>query len=71
MRLDSAKVDTSTGQRGWRRRPERLRLRERAPPRKSSLFLSDEYGPFVVEVDIPTLRIKREWYPGHGPSGGL
>lgn len=32
----------------------------------NSLFLSDEYGPFVVEVDLATLRIKKEWYPGNG-----
>lgn len=64
MRLDSAKVDTSTGNKiapvanGY----DFEAIRKYG----NSLFLSDEYGPFVVEVDIPTLRIKKEWYPGMG-----
>lgn len=64
MRLDSAKVDTSEGNRlapvlhGYDFESVRRR--------GNSLWLSDEYGPFVVEVDLTSLRIQREWYPGKG-----
>lgn len=64
MRLDSAIVDTSAGN-SLDAVPEGYDF-ETIRRRGNSLWLSDEYGPFVVEVDIPTLRIKREWYPGHG-----
>lgn len=64
MRLDSAIVDTSMGNR-LAAVPEGYDF-ESIQRRGNSLWLSDEYGPFMVEVDIPTLRIKREWYPGHG-----
>lgn len=64
MRLDSAIIDTSEGNR-IAPVPEGYDF-ESIHRRGNSLWLSDEYGPFMVEVDIPTLRIQREWYPGHG-----
>lgn len=64
MRMDSAKVDTTPGN-ALAAAPHGYDF-ESVRRFGNSLFLSDEYGPFVVEVDIPSLRIKREWYPGHG-----
>jgi 5'-nucleotidase len=64
MRLDSAKVDTTPGN-AMSAVPNGYDF-ESVRRFGSSLFLSDEYGPFIVEVDIPTLRIKKEWYPGNG-----
>lgn len=64
MRLDSAIVDTSATNRlaavpyGY----DFESIRRRG----NSLWMSDEYGPFVVEVDLSTMRLKREWYPGNG-----
>jgi len=64
MRKDSAIVDSSPGNRlapvvnGY----DFETIRRKG----NSLFLSDEYGPFVVKADIPTMRIVQEWYPGHG-----
>jgi len=31
-----------------------------------NFIASDEFGPFLTEIDASDLRIKREWYPGAG-----
>jgi 2',3'-cyclic-nucleotide 2'-phosphodiesterase (5'-nucleotidase family) len=64
MRLDSAKVDTTPGN-ALSAVPYGYDF-ESVRRFGNSLFLSDEYGPFVVEVDLATLRIGKEWHPGHG-----
>lgn len=64
MRLDSAIVDTSAANEispvinGYDFETVRRH--------GNSLFLSDEYGPFLVQMDIASKRIVKEWYPGNG-----
>lgn len=64
MRVDSAKVDSSVGNRvapsvnGYDF--------EGIVKSGNNFFLSDEYGPFIVRVDASTMQITKEWYPAHG-----
>ena len=64
MRLDTAAVDTSAANE-IAAAPNCYDF-ETVRRHGSSLFLSDEYGPFFVQMDLATKRIVKEWYPGHG-----
>ena len=64
MRFDSAKVDSSIGNRvapsinGYDF--------EGIVKSGNNFYLSDEYGPFIVRVDATTMKITKEWYPAQG-----
>ena len=62
MRLDSAVVDTTATIPPSPNGYDFESIRRRG----DFLYLSDEYGPFFVKVDLATRRIVKEWYPGKG-----